>query len=149
MINVLEMLEASEARYGESVAFADEKNAISYCEVVQYSKKIGSMLAKDGYRNSAVAVLVPKNAMIITCFMGIVYSGNFYVPIDAEMPVDRMKIIFDTILPKKIIVTKETCELDLQEYNQNVYGIRKGHCRHRRFPCTRYHNCISYSHQKA
>lgn len=119
MINVLEMLEKNAEKYGEDIAFADEQNAISYHNVIKYSQKIGSTLAKDNYRNKAIAVLVPKSAIMLTCFMGVIYSGNFYVPIDAEMPVDRMKIIFDTVQPKKIIVTKETYNFDLQLYNRD------------------------------
>ena len=119
MINVLEMLEVSEKKHGEDIAFKDDQNAISYHDFMQLSKRIGSFLARDNYRNRAVAVLVPKSVMMLTCFMGVIYSGNFYVPIDAEMPVDRMKIIFDTVLPKKIIVNKDTCGLDLQQYNQD------------------------------
>lgn len=118
MINVLEMLEASAYRFAESIVVVDEKKKITYSQLLQYSKQIGSCIAKEEYRNKAIAVLLPKSADMLCCFMGIIYSGNFYVPIDSEMPIDRMNKIFQTILPQKIIVSEETALLDLQEYNK-------------------------------
>lgn len=119
MINVLEMLEKNALKYGEDQLFVDEENSLSYQDVVQCAKRIGTMLAGESYRNVAVAVLVPKSVLMLICFMGVIYSGNFYVPIDADMPIDRMKIIFDTIQPKKIIVSEKTEKYDLQQYDKD------------------------------
>lgn len=119
MINILEMIEDSALKYGTANAFVDEKTALSYATVIDRAKRMGSSLAEMGSRNKAIAVLLPKCVSALVCFMGIIYSGNFYVPIDADMPVDRMKIILDAIQPVQIIASEETLELDLQEYNKN------------------------------
>lgn len=119
MINVLEMFEMSVSKYGAENVFIDDREAISYQSTMLYAQRIGSVLAREGFRNKAIAVLVPKSVLTLVCFMGVVYSGNFYVPIDTDMPLERMKIVCDTVQPWKIIVTEETQEYDLQQYNQN------------------------------
>ena len=39
--------------------------------------------------------------------MGIVYSGNFYVPIDPTMPAKRIELILDTLQPVMILSAAE------------------------------------------
>lgn len=118
MRNVLEMFEESALRYGTDKVFVEESGSLSWQCAMQDAKKIGSRLAAGGYKNRAVAILMPKCISMLVSFMGVIYSGNFYVPIDADMPIDRMKLIFDTIQPEIIVVTGKTSEYDLQQYNQ-------------------------------
>ena len=94
MINILEMLEESKEKYGDKTAFADSGMRVTYAEAVETARKIGSGLAAEGAARRAVAVLVPKGVTELLSFFGVVYSGNFYVPIDTEMPVERVLLIF-------------------------------------------------------
>lgn len=117
MINVLEMLEETTDKYGSKTAFADSEVQVTYSEAVDLAGKIGSALAAGGTARRAVAVLVPKGVRELISFFGVVYSGNFYVPIDTEMPVERMLLIFETLSPVRIIVDETTCDTDLGRYN--------------------------------
>lgn len=117
MINVLEMLEKTTDKYGSKTAFADGEVQVTYSETVDFAGKIGSALAAGGTVRRAVAVLVPKGVRELISFFGVVYSGNFYVPIDTEMPVERMLLIFETLNPIRIIVDGTTCDMDLGRYN--------------------------------
>ena len=84
MINVLEMLEDTTDKYGSKPAFADSTMQVTYSETVALAQKIGSSLAADGIVRRAVAVLLPKGVTELVSFFGVVYSGNFYVPIDTD-----------------------------------------------------------------
>lgn len=117
MINVLEMLEETRDKYGSKTAFADSETQVSYSELVDLAEKMGSALASDGTQRRAAAVLVPKGVKELISFFGVVYSGNFYVPIDTEMPVERMLLIFETLNPIRIIVDETTRDMDLGQYN--------------------------------
>lgn len=117
MINVLEMFERSVHKYGGKTAFADNAEQVTYLEAARLAKRIGSALAAQEMERSAVAVLVPKGVKTLISFLGVVYSGNFYVPIDTEMPVDRMTLIFETLHPKRIIVDDGTSDMDLGRFN--------------------------------
>lgn len=117
MINVLEMLETTTNKYGSKTAFADSGMKVTYSEAVSLAEKIGSSLAADGVVRRAVAVLVPKGVKELLSFFGVVYSGNFYVPIDTQMPVERVLLIFETLNPVRVIVDEETYDTDLGRYN--------------------------------
>ena len=46
---------------------------------------------------------MPKGVDTLCCFMGIVYSGNYYVPLDYHSPLERVKSIIDVLEPLAII----------------------------------------------
>lgn len=102
--NVLEYLEDAAAKTPDKLLFADEKEAVTYAELVNRAKRIGSFIAgRIGEKNKPVAVLIDRNMKSLLSFMGIVYSGNFYVPIDMSMPVQRVALILNTLEPVLIL----------------------------------------------
>lgn len=103
--NILQFLEQSAYRFPDKVALEDECEKITYREYEEKAKKIGSYLIEklNGKVNQPIAVLIDRNVSSIIAFMGVVYSGNFYVPIDATMPEERIKLIYDTLKPIMIL----------------------------------------------
>ena len=107
--NVLEYLEYSAARLPEKLALADEYCAFTYGEYLQSAKRLGTALAKmlgvtaedaPGVRRATpAAVLIDRNALSVVSFMGVVYSGNFYVPVDLDMPQERLDKIREKLVP--------------------------------------------------
>lgn len=104
--NVLEMLEESAGLYPEHNVFADEKNQISYSEFIKNACIIGSNIAQSGKRNRPIAVYMEKSVAALCTYFGAVYSGNFYVPIDVEMPYERVQKIFSVLNPEMVVVDK-------------------------------------------
>lgn len=117
MINVLEMLEEASCKFGNKLAFADSAMQATYAEAVDTAKRIGSGLTEEKICRRSVAVLIPKGVKMLISFFGVVYSGNFYVPIDVDMPVDRIMLILKTLDPLKIIVDDKTVDMDLGEFS--------------------------------
>lgn len=101
--NVLQLLENSSTSYPEKKAFSDGEGFVTYRDTVSLAKAVGTYLTKFGRQNSAVAVILEKSKETIVSFMGTVYSGNFYVPIDENMPEDRIRKIFSVVHPFLII----------------------------------------------
>ncbi|MBQ6496627.1 MAG: amino acid adenylation domain-containing protein [Firmicutes bacterium] len=104
--NVLQYLEASAARFPEKTALKDEHEQLTYSEYVTQAKALATFLAGSeikGQRNKPVAVIIDRNIKSIVAFIGIVYSGNFYVPIDNTMPAERVELIYDTLKPIAVI----------------------------------------------
>lgn len=101
--NVLQMLEKTAAAFPQNRAFSDENGALTWQEAAAASKAVGCSLLDFADRHGAVAVLIEKSKETLVAFMGVVYSGNFYIPIDVEMPNDRIGKIFDTVKPLAII----------------------------------------------
>ena len=103
--NVLYYLEECANTSPNSIALKDELESITYKEYAEYAQKIGSYIATHyaGSFNQPVAVVIDRNIKSIYTFMGVVYSGNMYVPLDASMPVERVNLILDTLKPIAII----------------------------------------------
>ena len=100
IINVLEYLEYSYEKKTHKIVFSDEHNEITYEELVDKSKRIGSWISKRyNVKNKPIAVLIDRNIESLVMFLGVVYSGNFYVPIDMNLPNERIKSMFCTISP--------------------------------------------------
>jgi len=102
--NVLEYLEQTTAKTPENIAFADKDGGTSFAQLADGAKRIGSFLLRYHMKNAPIAVLMEKSPMCITAFMGVVYSGNFYTPIDATMPKERMLSILETLAPAVLLV---------------------------------------------
>lgn len=120
MKNILEYLELSAQKYYTKIAFTDENNSITYGECVERSKKVGTQLLELNSKRQPIAVLLDKNVESLTCFFGVVYSGNFYVVIDSFMPQDRIEKIFETLKPIAMISDYAHQEL-AQNLHHKVY----------------------------
>ena len=108
IINVLEYLEQVKlyAECGKSncCALVDETEEISYSQLITMAKQVGTYIAgKSNWKNRPIAVLIDRNVWSVVLFMGIAYSGNFYVPIDPTMPQKRIELILNTLNPVMIL----------------------------------------------
>ena len=106
--NILEYLEDTVQKYPEKTAFANEKMGMSFQEVYQVSRSIGSCLCERGYEREPVVIYMQKHPHMIAAFWGVVYSGCFYVPIDEEMPKFRIELIFQNLKPRAVICDEVT-----------------------------------------
>lgn len=101
--NVLEYLEKSAEKYPDKIALTDAKGSMTYASLLNNAKAIGSYLKRLGCTNSPIAVVVDRDLECIVMFLGIVYSGNFYVPISTELPQKRIENILQTLEPAAIL----------------------------------------------
>ena len=104
--NALEYLEISAKNYPDKIALEDEHEKLTYTEYITKAKTIGTYLLKKGldkYSNKPVAVIIDRNIRSIVAFMGVLYTGNFYVPIDYTLPAERIQLIYDTLDPIAVI----------------------------------------------
>lgn len=110
MKNVLEFLEQAAAAYPNKTAFTDENKCISYSEALSSAKAVGTALSSLHITNRPVAVLIDKSAISLCAFFGVVYSGNFYVVVDTNMPADRVNTIFQTLSPAAVLTDRANLE---------------------------------------
>lgn len=104
--NVIQYLEQSAELYPEKTAVADLEHSYTYCELLEKARRIGSFLAERIEPGQAVPVYMEKGAEAIAAFMGIVCAGGFYVMLDMQQPVQRLKQILGT-LDAKLVITRE------------------------------------------
>ncbi len=103
--NVLDYLENSAKNYPNKLAYTDEKNSITFDILKEYAKSLGSTIAEktNNTIRRPIIVMVKNNVYDIVGFMGTLYSGNFYVPIDEKMPKERLEAIISKLNPLMIL----------------------------------------------
>lgn len=123
MKNVLEFLYSSAEKSPEKTVFTDNESSVTYREAVNYSESIGTFLGRKlACVNEPIAVFIDRNAVSICAFLGIVQSRNFYVPIDASQPLERVKTIFGQMKPVALITVHGNCPKDFEPgENLRVY----------------------------
>ncbi|MDD6266035.1 MAG: amino acid adenylation domain-containing protein [Clostridia bacterium] len=117
--NLLDYLEHSAKKYPCKIGYCDEKNSYSFSDTLCCAKKIGTNIACVTKRvNSPVVVLSERTAITVISLFGTLYSGNFYVPLDAKMPIARMKSIMETLSPCAIVIPEHLTEMlyELSDY---------------------------------
>ena len=122
--NILSYLDAMAQRFPDKTAIADEKTFLTFAEWKYQAEVIGTALgiATDKQMRRPVLVFVDRRIEGLVGFMGVVESGNFYVPIDCKMPDQRVKLINDVLNPIAAITTTVADDkiLDLIEFK----GVR-------------------------
>ena len=106
--NVLEYLEATAPRLPDKTAFSDGTGSLTFSQLSRAARGIGTFLARQGCRREPVAVFMPRHPTAVAAFFGAVYAGCFYVPIDDEMPLHRVELIFQTLRPRAVICNGTT-----------------------------------------
>jgi len=113
MKNVLEYLENSALRYGSKKAFEDTSASCTYEELHQQARSVGSAVAGVAILSSPIPVFMDKSVAAITCFMGVVYAGCFYVLLDPHQPTARLKQIIKT-LNAQVLLADRTYDAELE-----------------------------------
>ena len=124
--NVLEYLQSSAARFPDKPAFTDEHEVITFADLDFKGRCLGTYIAgHTSATNRPVAVLVERTAATIAAFMGVLYSGNYYVPIESKMPAARIKDILCQLDPIAILYTQDAPSEDFSD-SCPVLSAREG-----------------------
>ncbi len=113
LINILAYLEQSAARCPQKNALIDEEESITFSELERYAQALGSSIlaAIPGVMRRPVAVLADRTAATVVSLLGVVYSGNFYVPLDNRLPKERLQLMLDKMQPAMIICAEKDLQL--------------------------------------
>ena len=105
--NVLDWLEVTAAACPDKPAFLDEDGAVTFADVRREARIIGTAAAKlRSGRKAPIAVMSGRNAHTPAVFLGAVYAGCCYAPMDGTMPVHRLNSILHTLDTDLMIVQR-------------------------------------------
>ena len=110
MINVIEYLEKSTKKNSKKIAVIEEEKKLSYKELNDYSKSVGSFIANDNIFNEPVIIFMDKGIDTLISFFGCVYAGCYYSLINPLFPQNRIEQIRDVINSKLVITNSENYE---------------------------------------
>ena len=101
--NILDYLEKSADCNGNKSAFVGEHSRLTFADLRDRARRIGSCLAGRIKKGEPVAVFMDKTPEAIAAFLGVVYAGGCYVPVDVSSPLRRVEMIFETLQNRYVI----------------------------------------------
>jgi non-ribosomal peptide synthetase component F len=102
--SVPERLEKIVRKYPEQTAVKTRTHSFSYQELNQLANRIAhAILERRRDVNEPVALLVAKDAPMISAILGVLKSGKAYVPLDLSHPVSTSGYIIDDTRVKLIL----------------------------------------------
>lgn len=124
MIHVLQYLERTAQRVPTGKV-VDENNEMTYPQLMQTSRKVGSALIERQVIGEPVAVLLEKSVDTLSAFFGILYAGGFYTLFNPELPQERLSQMQSVLNAPYVITDEEHKALALTVFPQeNILLIK-------------------------
>ena len=108
--NVLCYLEDSAKRVPDKCAVRDERTALTYAELHEYSRRIGTALLPNVDVGEPVGVYLEQSARSLCAFFGVVHAGGFYSVLNVQLPAGRLGQMADVLEPKVILTSEDLME---------------------------------------
>lgn len=105
--SVVQWLEGTARKFPNHTAYVDENCEYTWAGLRRTALSIASNIERVLHgRKQPIAVYMEKSADMLAVYMGTAYSGNFYSPIDVDMPSSRVEKIIQTLQPKMLITSR-------------------------------------------
>lgn len=122
MKNIFEYLEKAAKTTPDRIALSDGDEQLTYEEYYKAAVVVSEQLAALGYLDGARPIGVVAKHCIWTpvFYLGIVKSGNFYVPLDPDLPEKKRDMIIESSGMCHILSgTAETLQVERVEHSEN------------------------------
>lgn len=110
----VDYLKITEQNFPQKLAYVDDKRGIDFATVKDEAMHVAMAICSADVNKKPIAIFLDKSVEMIVSFLGVTYSGNFYSPLDTQMPVQRIEKIVDTLQPALFI----TDQAHLEEVKQ-------------------------------
>ena len=101
---ILDYLEETAARLPDKTAFADPDAAVTFSELVRGARAVASALLDCTKPRMVLGFYMDKSVAALVGFMGAVYAGCAYAPLNLRHPAARILSILDT-LDAPVVIT--------------------------------------------
>lgn len=108
--NLLEYLYDDIDEKRDRVAFSDINGSLTFGELYDISRRIGTKLSRVGVYREPVAIYMDRCPAMIAAFLGVLAGGCYYVPLDTAAPAARVRSVIETSGARVMICGKENLE---------------------------------------
>lgn len=108
--HILDYLTEAVQRVPQKMAYSNGTEELCFQEVYDQSRSVGSFLCSVESCREPVVIFMNKHPRTVAAFFGVITAGDYYVPIDSEMPEIRMKLILQNVNAKIMICDETTVE---------------------------------------
>ncbi|MCM1111935.1 MAG: amino acid adenylation domain-containing protein [Muribaculum sp.] len=105
----LTMFAESVREVPDKTAVLDEKQQMTYRELYESARIVGYGLNRmmQGRTQRPIVLFMDKSCICLTAMLGVLNSGNIYVPMDVKTPLDRLTSILETLESAVVISSEE------------------------------------------
>ena len=103
--SIIDYFEADVRAFPNKPFLIDKTRSFNYVESWSVIRWIACQIRSKNtsLRNKPIPVIVGRSALSVLSILGVVYSGNYYVPIEHDMPKHRFDMIMQSLDPAIII----------------------------------------------
>lgn len=100
-----ELVDIAAVKFGNDTAFKDFESEISFSDLQKKSRITATALINtfETGRTKPVMIYLPKSIKSIVSFMGCMYAGSPYVPMDYAVPIARFTATAENLCPTAVI----------------------------------------------
>lgn len=107
-----------------AVIYKDKK--LTYNELINNSKRIGSFISKYIRNNDPVIIFMNKSIETLESFFGVLYAGGCYSLVNPEFPKNRINEIKNVLQSNIVITNKENMEYAKEIFKDlNVFNVEE------------------------
>lgn len=106
-MNVLNYLQGSVKKFPQKTAVACGNEAYTFLDIEKMSQSLAACVDRE-YVNKPIIVFSNRNAHVLILYLACIFSKNYYIPVDPDMPREKIQAIIDDSKPKYIFGDDET-----------------------------------------
>lgn len=107
MNTILDKFEQSAERVPDKIAFSDQNRQITFRQLRDEARRIAAGIVTCGFRREPIGVWAEHSVDTVVLFLAVLYSGNFYIPLDEEAPAERIRMMIDSSRMRLIVGCQE------------------------------------------
>lgn len=108
--NITYWLDKTVKKYPDKIGYADEIQKLTFLQVYRKALNLAEKIVEQNCFKMPIAIYMEKSVDVLISFFAAAYSGNFYSPIDVDMPESRIKKILEILKPRIIITKRNLAE---------------------------------------
>ncbi|HFE9852862.1 amino acid adenylation domain-containing protein [Enterococcus faecalis] len=121
MDNILEYLDKTTRKNPNKVAIICEERELTFLSLKEAARKIGTTLSEISEPRKPIIVLMEKEIETICAFLGVVYSGCFYVNVNPSQPIERIKKIIEVSKAELIITNQKEFDCETLNFEGKIF----------------------------
>ena len=123
-MNILNFFEETVQRFPQKTAIAYKEISYSFSDLSHQAKCLAERILQAGQTGKPVGVFVNRGADTAVLFLAVLYSGNYYIPIDPDMPSAKISSILTDAEPSVILCGEENKPvLEEIHYSGTIYTL--------------------------
>jgi amino acid adenylation domain-containing protein len=112
MKKISQLFEKSVSQRENQTAILSNGRSISYKQLNQYAQLISGTICKNGITNSVIAIALSPGIDYTASLIGVNKSGNIFLPVDTQLPLNRKKIMLEHANATVLITDKTNTEIN-------------------------------------